>query len=174
MSRSPDALFYEVQHFREQRLALLLPPAALFMIVFFAYTMFQQLVRGQPVGDEPMSDTMLVIMGPFYILLGSFFLWLYLGGKLTTEVRPTGVFVRFFPIHRSSRQFHPETIESCEVLTYRPIRDFGGWGIRRGVKGRAYNVSGNQGAYLTMRDGKRLLIGSQKSQMLVEAINSLT
>jgi hypothetical protein len=57
---------------------------------------------------------------------------------------------------------------------YRPILEYGGWGIRCGFKGaRAYNVSGNKGVQLILQNGKRLLIGSQKPDELVEAINSM-
>jgi len=173
MTRRADAIFYEVQYFKQQRLTALLPAAALFMIAFFAYAMYEQFVMGRPFGDEPMSDTGLGVIGPFYILLGVLFLWLYISGKLVTEVRPDGVYVLFHPLHRSPRHFPVPTIEKSETMTYRPIRDFGGWGIRHGRKGRAYNVYGNRGAYLTLIDGKRVLIGSQKADILADSIQSL-
>ena len=173
MKRSPNAVFCEVQHFRQQLLMAIILPAGLFLIGFFVYAMVEQLVRGRPFGDHPMPDGVLLVMGPLYILLGLLLLWLYFVGKLITEVRPDGLFVQLYPLHRHFRHIRTDAIESCEVLTYRPIRDFGGWGIRCGLKGRAYNVSGNRGAYLTFNDGKRLLIGSQKPEMLVEAVRSI-
>lgn len=173
MTRSADALFYEVQYFKQQRLTVLLPAAALFLIAFFAYAMYEQFVMGRPFGDKPMSDTALALMGPFYILLGAFLLWFYIAGKLVTEVRPDGVYVRLHLLQRSPRHFPIATIEKCEAMTYRPIRDFGGWGIRHGRKGRAYNVHGNRGAYLTLIDGKHVLVGSQKADVLAESIRSL-
>jgi hypothetical protein len=39
--------------------------------------------------------------------------------------------------------------------------EYGGWGIKYGKMGKAYNVSGNRGVQLEFTDGKRLLIGSQ-------------
>jgi hypothetical protein len=174
LSRNPNAVFYEVQYLREQRLFGLVVPAGLFLIGFFGYAIVKQLILGEPFGDDPMSDRFLAVAGPLYILLGGLLLWLYFGGNLTTEVRPDGLYVRLYPIHRSYRHIGLEVIEKCEVLTYRAIRDFGGWGIRAGRKGRAYNVFGNKGAYLTFKDGKRLLIGSQKAESLVEAILSIT
>jgi hypothetical protein len=173
MGKSPNAVFYEVQHLRQQLVMVITLPSGLFLIGFFVYAMVQQLIHGRPFGDNPMPDGVLAVMGPLYILLGILLLWLYFGGKLVTEVRPDGLFVRFFPLHRRTQHIRTDEIESCEVMTYRPIRDFGGWGIRRGPKGRAYNVFGNRGAYLTFRDGKRLLVGSQKPQMLVDAIKAI-
>ena len=141
MGKSPNAVFYEVQHLRQQLVMVITLPSGLFLIGFFVYAMVQQLIHGRPFGDHPMPDGVLAVMGPLYILLGILLLWLYFGGKLVTEVRPDGLFVRFFPLHRRTQHIRTDEIESCEVMTYRPIRDFGGWGIRRGPKGRAYNVS---------------------------------
>lgn len=152
---------------------IVLVPAALFMIGFFAYAMVRQLIHGKPFGDDPMSDRALAIMGPFYILLGLAMLWLYFKSRLVTEVRPDGLFVRFYPFHRRFQHIQAADIENCEVRVYRAIRDYGGWGIRRGVKGAAYNVMGNRGAYLVLKNGRKLLVGSQKAQMLVDAIASI-
>lgn len=173
MDRSPNAIFYEVQNLREQRLMVLIVPAGLFLIGFFVYTMVQQLILGNPVGDKPMSDLFLLISGILYIFLGAFFLWVYFYSRLIIEVRPDGVYVRFHPFHRSFRHIPPASLEKYEVLTYRPIRDFGGFGIRMGPKGRAYNVSGNRGVYLTLKNGRRLLIGSQEAESMVDAIASI-
>ena len=43
--------------------------------------------------------------------------------------------------------------------------------IRYGKKGKAYNVSGDQGVRLTLKDGKTVLIGSRNHEMLCSAIN---
>jgi len=39
------------------------------------------------------------------------------------------------------------------------------------LKGKAYNVSGNRGVQLELLNGGRILIGSQKPEELVKAIN---
>ena len=43
--------------------------------------------------------------------------------------------------------------------------EFGGWGVRGlSPRSRAYNVSGDQGVQLTLRDGDIVLIGSQAAR----------
>jgi hypothetical protein len=42
--------------------------------------------------------------------------------------------------------------------------------VRFGPRGRAYNVSGNRGVEITLANGKRVLIGSQRSDELAAAI----
>ncbi|MDH3214947.1 MAG: DUF6141 family protein [Candidatus Krumholzibacteria bacterium] len=171
--RSANAIFFEIQQLRQQRIMILVVPVGLFLIAFFAYSMVQQLIFKKPVGEDPMSNAWLMVAGTFYVLLGVFLLWLYFRGKLITEVRPEGIFIRFVPFHRTFKHISLTDIEKHEVLTYRPLRDFGGFGIRAGTKGRAYNVAGNRGVYLTFKDGKKLLIGSQKAESMAEAIASL-
>jgi hypothetical protein len=93
--------------------------------------------------------------------------------KMQTEVRNDGLYVRFFPFHIHYKKFTADNISEYHPRTYRPILEYGGWGIRCGWRGgRAYNVSGNKGVQLVFKNGKRLLIGSQKPNELTQAIGS--
>ena len=74
------------------------------------------------------------------------------------------------PFHLGRRRFAFDDIASCEARTYRPLLEYGGWGIRWGPSGRAYNVKGNRGVQLVLSSGKRLLVGSQKAEELATAI----
>jgi len=63
-------------------------------------------------------------------------------------------------------------IASAEPVTYHPLRDYGGWGIRFSGKGRAYSMRGNTGVQLTLTDGRRILIGSGQPAELAAAIRT--
>ncbi len=103
--------------------------------------------------------------------MGWRFQLLFLVANLTVEVRSDGLYYRFFPFHWSFHRISAESLAKYEVQTYRPIRDYGGWGIRYGRGGKAYNVSGNRGVMLELSDGQKLLIGSQKPDDLANAIS---
>jgi len=92
--------------------------------------------------------------------------------KMETEVRPDGLYIRYFPFHIHFKKFPPDDILECHARQYKPIREYGGWGIRCGFagKGKAYNVSGDKGVQLVFKNGKRLLIGSQRAEELEKAI----
>ena len=77
-----------------------------------------------------------------------------------------------FPIHRCFRKIAFKELKGYKVRAYRPILEYGGWGIRFGLKGKAYNVSGNRGVQLELTNGKRLLIGSQRPEELWQAIQA--
>ena len=93
--------------------------------------------------------------------------------RLETEVRGDGLYVRFFPFHRSFKRFTRGDLQEYYPCQYRPVREYGGWGIRYGAKGKAYNVSGKEGVQLVLGSGQRLLIGSQRAQELADAIGSI-
>jgi hypothetical protein len=61
----------------------------------------------------------------------------------------------------------------CYVRKYKPLAEFGGWGLRFGVSGKAYNISGNKGLQLELTNNKKLLIGTQKPEELSEALNKI-
>jgi hypothetical protein len=89
--------------------------------------------------------------------------------KLSVRLDDHGLHVRFFPLVK--RDIPLEEIARWETRTYRPLLEYGGWGIRCGWKGMAYNVSGNRGVQLEFSNGKRLLIGSKRPEELAAAIS---
>lgn len=139
-------------------------------VTFSWYWAYKQLLFGKPFGSNPAPDWMtlisLLISG---ILLPLFFYSI----KLVTEVRKDGLYIRFYPFHLSFQTFPFEIIRNYEIQTYNPFRDYGGWGIRYGLKGKAYNTSGNKGVLFEFADGKKvkkLMVGSQTPEKLSEAI----
>ena len=91
--------------------------------------------------------------------------------RMTTEVAPTDLRVWFGWIPTYRRVIPIGTIQRIEVVTYRPLADYGGWGIRQGRDGvRVLNARGNQGVRIDLADGSRLLIGSQRPEDLARAL----
>lgn len=102
------------------------------------------------------------------LLIVSLFVWT----RLVTEVRPGGIFLAFRPFQFRPKMISYSDIVKHEAVNYRPIVDYGGWGIRRGRNGHAYNVSGNRGLLLTLKSGKTFLIGSQQVERLKAAVDT--
>lgn len=96
--------------------------------------------------------------------------WMY-RMKLITTVSGGTVNLRFQGLFKT-RSIEIREIESAEAREYRPLVEYGGWGIKGGKAGWAYNVHGNRGVQLKLRDGKHLLIGSQRPGELEKAITS--
>lgn len=156
--------FHEIQRFRQPWIVALVAVLAGMMWGMFA----QQIVRGRPVGNHPMSDPALVVLT---VLMGGalpIFIW-----RLTmeTSVFDDRVEVRMQPLSR--RTLPAAQIAGAQARTYQPLREFGGRGIRGWSSNRAYNVSGDQGVQLVLTNGDRILIGSQQPEALATAIVSL-
>ena len=162
-SRS-DILFREVQRFRQIWLWLLLLCVAGVSI----YALVEQLVLGKPFGNNPASDTMLVVI---VVIFGFGFPLFFYSMNLRTEVRGDGLYYRFFPFHCSIRRIPLDDLKTYQVRTYSAIREYGGWGIRHGLNGKAYNVRGNRGVQLELVNGEQVLIGSQRPDELSEALS---
>jgi hypothetical protein len=160
--------FHEIQQFRQRLLWILLLSTTIFIFIVFVYGMVKQIILGETWGTKPMSDTALAIVGSISILFMGGLTSLFYVLKLITEVKNDGLYIQFFPFSRQKIPF--DNIKKCEVRQYSPIKEYGGWGIRWGRKGKAYNVSGNRGVQLELLKGKPILIGSQRPEELAQAI----
>ena len=158
-------LFSETQKFKQWWIWLLL----LGLNGTILYGIYQQLFLDQQFGNKPMSDVSLIVTGIFISLLTIVFLLF----KLETHIKEDGIYVRFFPIHLSFRFYAWESISKLEVREYKPISEFGGWGLRGFGKNRALNISGNIGLQIEFKDGKKLLIGTTKSDELSDVIHRM-
>ena len=88
--------------------------------------------------------------------------------RLTTTVTSRELTVRYGPLY--GIRLPLSEIVRAEALQYRPIREYGGWGIRGSRRHRAVNAKGDRGVLITRSDGGTLLIGSQKPRELLEAL----
>ena len=109
----------------------------------------------------------------FYILIILLFAVFIYSITLTIKVKSDGIHYQFFPIHFKSYIIQKDDIEKFESLKYNPILDYGGWGIRHRFKGKAYNIRGNKGVKIYLKNGKTILFGSQKYQELEKALESI-
>lgn len=161
-----DKIFFrEEQPFRQWWLWVLLAGVTL----VFVYGVIQQLILKIPFGDNPAPDWILLVSG----LIPVSMMILFYNTKLVTEVRNDGIYYKFAPYQWKFKRIAWDEIEKAEVRKYRPIPEFGGWGFRHSTlgKGRAVNVSGNVGLQLIFKNGKKLLIGTQKEYELIKALD---
>ncbi len=93
--------------------------------------------------------------------------------SLTTKITEKEIAIRFFPFHFKERKYLFSEIEKAEVIQYNPIMDYGGWGIRYGIKGKAFNIRGNRGLKLTFKTKRTLLIGTQNPEELKKIIHNI-
>jgi len=103
-------------------------------------------------------------------MAGLFFLFFYV--KLVVSVREDGIWYRYPPIIMKEKLIRKDSIEKFEIRKYRPVMQYGGWGVRTGSRkyGKAYNVKGNIGMQLYLKDGKRILFGTERKESFQRAM----
>ncbi|MEJ5187110.1 MAG: DUF6141 family protein, partial [Candidatus Geothermincolales bacterium] len=107
------------------------------------------------------------------LVYGVLFPVFFRGVRLTVEVDGDGVVYRYFPFHRRPHRIPFSRVISVRSVTYHPIQDFGGWGIRFGLgRRKAYTVSGREGVELELQDGWRVLLGSRRPGQLLSALEA--
>jgi hypothetical protein len=159
-------IFKETQRFNQVWLWLILVVTGLTVNGSFGYGIWLQIFKGQKFGNNPMSDNGLILTFVLVLILYTCLFLLFALLKLTTTIDKAGIEYRFSPFHKSSRFIYWNMIEKCEVLTYYPVKDYGGWGIKSNKQGKAYSVSGDKGLLIYLKSGKRILIGTQKEPEL--------
>ena len=93
--------------------------------------------------------------------------------NLKTEVRIDGLYYKFFPFHLKMHHIKWTDIKFLQIRKYKPVSEYLGWGIKFGPKGKAFNVSGDIGFQVVMKNGKRILFGTQQSEKLQEAFKKI-
>ena len=159
---SPNLRFREVQKFRQWWIWLVVYG----IVALMWWGFVEQIILGRPWGTKPAPDWMLWLT---WLLFGIGFPIFFHRVRLIVEVDDQGVRVRYPPF--TTRQFDFADIEHIEARSYKPVKEYGGWGIKGWSLNRiAYNVSGRQGVDLTLRDGRQVMLGSQKPAELAAAI----
>lgn len=115
---------------------------------------------------DPRQFQPVILAIPAVILL----LWLMLF-RMVTTVDQDRLTVTFGWIPTYRRVILLSEIEEAQAVSYNPIREFGGWGIR-GLPVSCLNARGNQGVNLRLRGGRALLIGSQRPHDLQAALSA--
>lgn len=167
--------FKEEQKFTQPWFWLIFIPIIFGSLVFFGLGFHQQLIRNEPFGDNPMPDAALIAFGLFTILITIGITVLFYRMKLEVEIRSDGIYYRYPPMIGKFRKIPRDTIEHLEVRRYKPLKEFGGWGIKTGTKkyGKAYNVKGNIGLQLVLKNGDKILFGTQRKAAIQDAANKM-
>ncbi|MEM8640149.1 MAG: DUF6141 family protein [Cyanobacteria bacterium P01_G01_bin.54] len=172
---TPSSLFREVQPLRSLWLWLVLLVSYGIVLGVLGWISYHQLLLNQPIGNNPLPNGPLIGLTLAMAVLALISIVLVYRLRLIVEVHRDRLWVHFFPLSpwlfpSAQRTFSLAEIRDYQLRTYRPLRDYGGWGMRRSWRDRAYTVSGNQGVQISLHNSDVFLIGSQRAEELVDAI----
>ena len=167
-------LFHEEQRYNQWWLWLILIITLLSVVIPFSYGIYSQVVLGKPFGDKPTSTEGLIVTGIFTALLMLFILFIVAKMRLKTKITADGIFYCYPPLIRKWKRISPVEIETYEIRTFRAIHEFNGYGIKKRRKyGTAYIIAGNTGLQIYLKNGKKILIGTQKKQAIGYAMGKM-
>jgi len=159
----PTILFEEVQPFKQKWVEGLMLIVNTLLILMYLISTF--------VTQHSSHEANVVLLTS--ILICGLLTFLLKRLKLITQITTEGIQVRFTPVQRSFQLYRWTDIEQLFIRTYNPLLEYGGWGLRMGPSGNAYNVSGNVGLQLVLRGNYRILIGTSKPDLLVNVLHGL-
>jgi len=155
-------LFREEQRFTQWWLWLILGSALLVIIIPITNELSTQ---SWDTSSEVFSR--LIIYGSVSVLFIVAVAIVLLLSRLKTKITYDGIFITYPPLKRKLYRIKVQEIERFEIRKYRAKREYGGYGFRsRRTSGQAYTISGNIGLQLSLKNGKKLLIGTQKKQAI--------
>jgi hypothetical protein len=151
--------FKEVQRFRAWWMSVLL--IGLFM--FWGYSMYNLHFLKVPFGNlNPGRFNFTQAVLPLIILLLVY-------ANLRTEISNKGISFQFRPFQFKPRMIKWEEIEHIYVREW-SLKEFWGWGIRYNFKMTAYTTMGKKGIQINLKNGKKILLGTQKPELVTEVL----
>ena len=156
-----DIVFREQQGFSQGWLRYFLPAILAIAVIL---CVVEYWTNNPDFGDAVIALVLLAILSLFIFSI-----------RMETKIKTDGIYVRFSPFHLKHKYYPWEVIHQAFIRQYNPLREYGGWGIRMGLFGHgwAYNVSGNVGIQLIMKDSTKLLIGTRQPHKAAEALKRL-
>lgn len=109
-------------------------------------------------------DHVLVLLIPGVLIVYLVFV------RLHTILDSTGIYVDFKPFLRR-KKWSWDDVDHVQIIKY-SFLDYGGWGYRNGTYGTGYTVQGYYGFQVHFKDGKKILVGTQRPEEVQEFLNN--
>ncbi len=172
MEIGEPTVYEEKQRFKRIWSVLFLLQLILIGMAIFDLIIIIVLPTGLNISNPNQLIFIIPILLVVFVIVSLIVILLYIL-ELTTIVTSGGIYYKFYPFQLEFRKIEFEDIKQCYARKYRPILEYGGWGIRYSLwSGKAYNVRGNEGLQLVLSDGSMILFGSQTAKEFEGAIKS--
>ena len=144
------------------------------IIGIFIYGCIVQIGMGKPFGNNPMSNTALIIVTIVVTIIIALLMASFYFMRLDTLINEEGVYEQMFPF-QFKFGFSPwDYIKEATVIEKKFRGKYRkGWGIRRGFREKYYTTPGNKVLQLTLKNNKKIYIGTQQPEELTEFLEKL-
>lgn len=167
-------LFLEEQQVSQRRMLKTILITTLFGMGILGYWFIRLNYSRKSVTGEVFSDPSFVVIVLLFLAILAVVIVINSIARLRTKIEKDGIYVRYFPYKKKWEKISVSGIHSYRLRKYRPYREYGGYGIKdRRRSGKAYIISGRTGLQLHLKNGKRILIGTQKKQAIIYAMDKV-
>lgn len=168
--------FEETQSFRDSRwLWIVVVISFLVTLLPLVDGLYWQLVKGKPWGDKPLSDGGLLALTAFVLATWGLAMAVLISFRLDVRIDDSGVHYKVVPI-----KMKWQTAGREQILTYSVEKKFrllqsGGFGYHRNrfTGTRSVRISGSYHLSLMLKNGNKLLLGTQNPDELDKAMKKL-
>lgn len=92
--------------------------------------------------------------------------------RLITKITQKGIQYQYFPVHYRRKKIRWEEVESCQIVETPLQAELSGWGVSF-FKEHVFSVSGKTGLSLTLKDGRRIFIGTSDIEELKSTLQAI-
>ncbi len=111
------------------------------------------------------------MIAPVIILLSVFLLlW---NVRLNWSISKTEFSFTFFPFVLKKRTYSMEEVNDIQIMKINSLKEFGGWGLRRGKLGKAYTTSGNCILHVKLKHGSPINVSVMRPEQAREFLQQL-
>lgn len=92
---------------------------------------------------------------------------------LSVKIDKNYLMFKMFPFHLKYKKIRLDEIKNATIKEYNTDRSFHGWGlgITWNRKYKSYTVKGYKGVEISLKDGMKIFIGTQRPEDLIENLN---
>ena len=136
------------------------------MVIIFAISFLLNLILQK-------GEISKTTIGLFTGIIVFIFLLVFLNVKMVTQIKTDGIYVRYAPFQLSFSYYSWDSISEIYIREYNALLEYGGWGIRISLRGKAFIASGNTGVQIIFRDNSQVLIGTNQSDTIAKVLKEL-
>jgi len=158
-------VFKEEQRFNQ-------PLVIVGLSIAFIVIGFSTMKEWETIAQNSFTEKIGTLSGILIIILVSL---LFLNLNLKTRIDEKGIYYQYKPLHFSIKLIPWEQISKCYIRKFNAITEFGGWGIKfsfRKKKGKSFTTKGSIGLQIELKNGGKILIGTQKKEELQRVLNT--
>jgi len=166
--------FWEEQRVSQKKMLRAIMITMISGVALFGYWFIRLGYSRKSITAEVFADPTFKVIASLFLIVLILVIVINSISRLRTKIEKDGIYVSYFPYRRKWIKISVSDIFSYQLRKFRPYREYGGYGIKdRRRKGKAYIISGQTGLQLYLKNGEKILIGTQKVQAIIYAMDKV-